>query len=121
MLAWSKCSELRGYGLSAAWNVGTPRNGTVSRCCAEMHKNDQFKTSVSWFTMMSSLAFSGFVASSTGDLLQTTPTECIDCVIPLTENHRRRTLHGGVQHDIDDRPRMSLGPGIPQPPTPCKK
>jgi putative transposase len=42
--------------------------------------------------------------------------ECLDFVIPLTENHLRRLLHEWVRHYNEGRPHMSLGPGIPRPP-----
>jgi transposase InsO family protein len=51
-------------------------------------------------------------------LLGTLRQECVDFVIPLTENHLRRLLLAWVQHYNNGRPHMSLGPGIPQPPAP---
>jgi putative transposase len=51
-------------------------------------------------------------------LLGTLRQECVDFVIPLTENHLRRLLSTWVQHYNHGRPHMSLGPGIPQPPAP---
>jgi putative transposase len=42
--------------------------------------------------------------------------ECLDCIIPLTQNHLRRLLDEGVRHDNAGRPHMALGPGISQPP-----
>jgi transposase InsO family protein len=51
-------------------------------------------------------------------LLGTLQRECLDCVIPLTENHVRRLLHTWVPHYNTGRPHMALGPGIPQPPPP---
>ncbi len=42
--------------------------------------------------------------------------ECLDFMIPLTENHLRRLLCEWVAHYNEGRPHMSLGPGIPQPP-----
>jgi putative transposase len=51
-------------------------------------------------------------------LLGTLRQECVDFVIPLTENHLRRLLSAWVQHYNHGRPHMSLGPGIPQPPAP---
>src|SRR6266850_1706619 len=42
--------------------------------------------------------------------------ECLDFVIPLTENHLRRLLQEWVRHYNAGRPHMSLGPGMPQPP-----
>jgi putative transposase len=49
-------------------------------------------------------------------LLGTLRRECLDFVIPLTENHLRRLLQEWVWHYNVGRPHMSLGPGIPQPP-----
>lgn len=49
-------------------------------------------------------------------VLGTLRRECLDFVIPLTENHLRRLLHEWVRHYNQGRPHMSLGPGIPQPP-----
>jgi putative transposase len=43
--------------------------------------------------------------------------ECLDFLIPLTEDHLRRLLHEWVCHYNVGRPHMALGPGIPQPPT----
>src|SRR5882724_3983778 len=48
-------------------------------------------------------------------LLGTLRRECLDCVIPLTENHLRRLLHIWVRHSNPGRPHMTLGPGLPQP------
>jgi putative transposase len=42
--------------------------------------------------------------------------ECLDFLIPLTEDHLRRTLHAWVRHYNAGRPHMALGPGLPQPP-----
>jgi putative transposase len=41
--------------------------------------------------------------------------ECLDLLIPLTENHLRRLLQAWVRHYNTGRPHMALGPGIPQP------
>jgi putative transposase len=49
-------------------------------------------------------------------LLGTRRRECLDFLIPLTENHLRRLLNEWVPHYNAGRPHMSLGPGIPQPP-----
>jgi putative transposase len=49
-------------------------------------------------------------------LLGTLRRECLDFVIPLTENHLRRLLQEWVWHYNAGRPHMALGPGIPQPP-----
>jgi putative transposase len=50
-------------------------------------------------------------------LLGTLRRECLDFVIPLTENHLRRLLQAWVRHYNASRPHMALGPGIPQPPS----
>ena len=47
-------------------------------------------------------------------LLGTLRRECVDFMIPLTENHLRRILHTWVHHYNTGRPHMSLGPGIPR-------
>jgi len=49
-------------------------------------------------------------------LLGTLRRECLDFVIPLTENHLRYLLNEWVAHYNKGRPHMALGPGIPQPP-----
>src|SRR5262245_14436346 len=49
-------------------------------------------------------------------LVGTLRRECLDFVIPLTENHLRHMLQVWVEHYNKGRPHMSLGPGIPQPP-----
>jgi putative transposase len=49
-------------------------------------------------------------------LIGTLRRECLDFLIPLTEHHLRRLLHGWATHYNTGRPHMSLGPGIPQPP-----
>jgi len=49
-------------------------------------------------------------------LIGTLRRECLDFLIPRTENHLRRFLQQWVQHDNAGRPHMGLGPGIPQPP-----
>jgi putative transposase len=49
-------------------------------------------------------------------LLGTLRRECLDFLIPLTENHLRHFLHDWVLHYNTGRPHMALGPGIPQPP-----
>ena len=51
-------------------------------------------------------------------LLGTLRRECLDFLIPLTENHLRRLLYAWVCHHNTGRPHMALGPGIPQPPPP---
>jgi putative transposase len=50
-------------------------------------------------------------------LIGTLRRECLDCVIPLTENHLRRIMQAWVAHYNPGRPHMSLGPGIPQTPS----
>jgi transposase InsO family protein len=50
-------------------------------------------------------------------LLGTLRRECLDFMIPLTENHLRRLLHEWVRHYNEGRPHMSLGVSIPQPPS----
>jgi putative transposase len=47
-------------------------------------------------------------------LVGTLRRECLDFVIPLTENHLRHMLKVWVKHYNEGRPHMSLGPGIPQ-------
>ena len=49
-------------------------------------------------------------------LLGTLRQECLDFMIPLTENHLRRLLSARAHHYNAGRPHMSLEPGIPQPP-----
>jgi putative transposase len=49
-------------------------------------------------------------------LLGTLRRECLDFLIPLTENHLRHLLHAWVRHYNEGRPHLSLGPGIPRPP-----
>jgi putative transposase len=49
-------------------------------------------------------------------LLGTLRRECLDFLIPLTEDHLRRLLQEWVPYYNTSRPHMSLGPGIPQPP-----
>jgi len=49
-------------------------------------------------------------------LIGTLRQECLDFMMPLTENHLRRLLKAWVPHYNTGRPHMSLGPGIPQPP-----
>jgi putative transposase len=50
-------------------------------------------------------------------VLGTLRRECLDYMIPLTENHLRCLLQEWVQHYNAGRPHMALGPGIPQPPS----
>jgi len=42
--------------------------------------------------------------------------ECLDFLIPLTENHLRRILSRWTAFYNHVRPHMSLGPGFPDPP-----
>ena len=43
--------------------------------------------------------------------------ECLDWLIPLSESHLRALLKSWMRHYNSGRPHMSLGPGIPGPPT----
>jgi transposase InsO family protein len=43
--------------------------------------------------------------------------ECLDWLIPLSESHLRGILKNWVAHYNQGRPHMSLGPGVPDPPT----
>jgi transposase InsO family protein len=49
-------------------------------------------------------------------LIGTMRRECLDWLIPLSENHLRRILGRWVRHYNQARPHASLGPGIPEPP-----
>jgi putative transposase len=49
-------------------------------------------------------------------LLGTVRRECLDLLIPLSEDHLRRLLSAWVRHYNVGRPHMALGPGIPAPP-----
>ncbi len=42
--------------------------------------------------------------------------ECLDWIIPLTEEHLRKTLRLWLAHYNRGRPHSSLGPGLPDPP-----
>ena len=42
--------------------------------------------------------------------------ECLDFLIPLTENHLRIVLKNWMTHYNQGRPHSSIGPGIPDPP-----
>ena len=42
--------------------------------------------------------------------------ECLDWVIPLSEEHLQSTLNSWVEHYNRGRPHSSLGPGVPDPP-----
>ena len=46
-------------------------------------------------------------------LVGTIRLEALDWMIPLSENHLRRVLKRWATHDNEGRPRMSLGPGVP--------
>jgi transposase InsO family protein len=50
-------------------------------------------------------------------LLGTLRQEYLDFVIPLTAHHVQRLLAAWIPHYNHGRPHMSLGPGIPQPPS----
>jgi putative transposase len=50
-------------------------------------------------------------------LLGTLRRECLDYLIPLSENHVRWVLQAWMPHYNAGRPHMSLGPGIPQSPS----
>jgi putative transposase len=50
-------------------------------------------------------------------LLGTLRRECLDFMIPLSEHHLRRLLSEWGLHYNAGRPHMSLGPGIPEPPS----
>ena len=43
--------------------------------------------------------------------------ECMDFIIPLNERHLYGIFKEGGMHYHEGRPHMSLGPGIPQPPS----
>jgi transposase InsO family protein len=48
-------------------------------------------------------------------LIGTLRRECLDWMIPLTEDHLRRTLWSWLPHYNRGRPHTSLGPGLPVP------
>ena len=48
-------------------------------------------------------------------IVRTVRRECLDFLIPLSENHLKRTLVEWVAHYNHGRPHRSLGPGIPLP------
>jgi putative transposase len=48
-------------------------------------------------------------------LIGTVRRECLDFMIPLNEQHLRKTLRFWVAHYNKGRPHASLGPGIPEP------
>jgi transposase InsO family protein len=49
-------------------------------------------------------------------LIGTLRRECLDWIIPLTEQHLRKTLRSWLPHYNRGRPHSSLGPGLPDPP-----
>jgi putative transposase len=49
-------------------------------------------------------------------IIGTPRRECLDFLIPLTENHLRIVIKNWVAHYSRGRPHSSLGPGIPDPP-----
>jgi putative transposase len=49
-------------------------------------------------------------------LIGTLRRECLDWVIPLTEEHLRKTLLSWLAHYNQGRPHSSLGPGLADPP-----
>ena len=52
-------------------------------------------------------------------LIGTLRWECLDWIIPLTEDHLRRTLWSWLPHYNRGRPHTSLGPGFPVPRQHC--
>ena len=52
-------------------------------------------------------------------LIGTLRRECLDWIIPLTEDHLRRTLWSWLPHYNRGRPHTSLGPGLPVPRRHC--
>jgi transposase InsO family protein len=48
-------------------------------------------------------------------LIGTLRRECLDWIIPLTEDHLRKTLRSWLPHYNRGRPHSSLGPGLPDP------
>jgi len=49
-------------------------------------------------------------------LIGTLRRECLDWIIPLCEEHLRKTLGAWLAHYNRGRPHSSLGPGLPDPP-----
>ena len=49
-------------------------------------------------------------------LIGTLRRECLDWIIPLSEEHLRKTLRSWLAHYNRGRPHSSLGPGLPDPP-----
>jgi putative transposase len=50
-------------------------------------------------------------------LIGTMRRECLDCLIPISESHLRLLLAEWSSHYNRSRPHMSLGPGVPDPPS----
>jgi len=50
-------------------------------------------------------------------LIGTMRRECLDCLIPISESHLRLLLVEWSSHYNRSRPHMSLGPGVPDPPS----
>lgn len=50
-------------------------------------------------------------------LIGTIRQECLDWMIPMSESHLRSILTEWKRHYNGGRPHMSLGPGVPDPPT----
>jgi putative transposase len=53
-------------------------------------------------------------------LIGTLRRECLDWIIPLTEDHLRRTLWSWLPHYNRGRPHTALGPGFPVPRLHCQ-
>jgi putative transposase len=49
-------------------------------------------------------------------LIGTLRRECLDWIIPLSENHLRTVVHEWAAHYNRGRPHTALGPGVPEPP-----
>jgi putative transposase len=49
-------------------------------------------------------------------LIGTLRQECLDFLMPLSEQHLRRLLKAWIPYYNTSRPHMALGPGLPQPP-----
>jgi putative transposase len=54
-------------------------------------------------------------------LIGTIRRECLDWLIPLNEGHLRWILREWVAHYNRGRPHASLGPGLPEPPSPSHR
>jgi len=52
-------------------------------------------------------------------LIGTIRRECLDWLIPMSEIHLRNILKSWAEHYNRGRPHMSLGPGLPDPPSDC--